>query len=61
MEVGSGLAVALFKAYQNIKALCVSFTQEHKPFMHVVKPDAGIYYSKCTTHHGLGPPSLITN
>lgn len=25
MEVGSGLAVALFKAYQNIKALCVSF------------------------------------
>lgn len=47
MEVGSGLDVALFKAYQNIKALCVSTTKMLHKLIHLEKIQ---YYSANITY-----------
>ena len=40
-RLGSGPAIVLFKAYQNIKAMYMSFIQEHKPLRLVANPSMG--------------------
>ena len=43
-RLGSAPAVTLFKAYQKIKALCVSFIQKHKSLGRVAETHDGILF-----------------